>query len=140
MEPPLLEDCGQGGGKSARSQTFARGGAGRGGERVGGRGANLDVAEEEAHDLLGLGGERVGEAGEPHLLADPDLRQRHLRRPAAADRLGFRVGRGAGRRTRCRRSVLCCASSGLAVGLVGVGSVDDGCVAGLACDVCFADG
>lgn len=33
----------------------------------------LDVAEEEAHDLLGLGGEGVGEAGEPHLVADPDL-------------------------------------------------------------------
>lgn len=88
-----------------------------------GRGANHDVAEEEAHDLLGLRGERVGEAGEPHLLADPDLRQRHLRRPAAADRLGFRVGRGAGRVARCRRSVLCCASSGLAVGSVGVGGL-----------------
>lgn len=41
----------------------------------------LDVAEEEAHDLLGLGGEGVGEAGEPHLLADLDLGQRHRRPP-----------------------------------------------------------
>lgn len=42
--------------------------------------ADLDIAEEEAHDLLGLGGEGVGEACEPHLLADLHRGQRHLRR------------------------------------------------------------
>lgn len=71
----------------------------------------LDVAEEEAHDLLGLGGEGVGEACEPHLLAEPDLRQRHLRRPAAAVRLGFRVGAGAEGSVPEECVVLCCACS-----------------------------
>lgn len=45
-----------------------------------GAATDLDVAEEEAHDLLGLGGEGMGEAREPHLLADLHRGQRHLRR------------------------------------------------------------
>ncbi|BAS95140.1 Os05g0542666, partial [Oryza sativa Japonica Group] len=69
------------------------------GER--GEAGDLDVAEEEAHDLLRLGGEGVGEAGEPHLLPDPDLRQRHLLRPPAScrrrrRRSGGVSGRGGG--------------------------------------------
>jgi len=70
----------------------------------GGRAAparRLDVAEEEAHDLLGLGGEGVGEACEPHLLAYLHRGQRHLRRRRPrSPPIGWGFGAAVDRRVR----------------------------------------
>jgi hypothetical protein len=80
----------------------------------------------------------VGEAGEPHLLADPDLLQRHLRRPPPPPPPPP-IGGVSGRRTRCRCAWTGTCASSFAF-CCGVGPpewvrVADGCAAvlGLCC-------